>query len=479
MSAKTTHRFTATFSPVSNTGVLLWLQKHQVIIIGGIVSYMMLILLIGAPLWTPPHIILMGIAGLSAVTIKGRSLIQLAAIRLGFALRSVTGQTRWTLNPLSQDEIVGLIDLPGAAGQRLKPLEVVNTQFKGASFLYDKENSQATAILRCMGKPFVFTSTDTQDERARQFSHMLSQLSEYPDIVRLTIQSRSLMTPFHVEIADNNEFAADEIRDMVAENMRVIMSHDMIISLTVSQDKAKNLVKNYGGGVAGISGLLKDRLIPLVNMLEQAGIDSQAGIVWENTAQIRAMMKLMSDATAYGTINERLELDDDVPVASNYREYMDYVHVGDTYARTLWVDKWPSDPATVGFLHQLTSVRDAQIVFTQAFKPKPENKARRALNARKDELERIKRLNKNMGRNDDPRLILEDDEVDKRLTELVVHKAEVDFQGFVTILAPSKLLLDETTRNIITSMTFMHFDRMHGQQYAAWVSALPLGQAGR
>ena len=84
-----------------------------------------------------------------------------------------------------------------------------------------------------------------------------------------------------------------------------------------------------------------------------------------------------------------------------------------------------------------------------------------------------------MGRNDDPRLTLEKNEVDKRLTELTDNKAEVAFQGFVTILAATKDDLDEATRNVIVSNKYMHFDRMHGQQYVGWVAAQPLGQAGR
>ena len=214
-------------------------------------------------------------------------------------------------------------------------------------------------------------------------------------------------------------------------------------------------------------------------MLDKAGIDQSSNIVWESTPQLRALMKLMSDKSAYRVINERLELDDDVPVSTNYREYTDYIHVGDIYARTLWIDKWPSDPAMVGFLSALTNSRSAQIIFTQSFKPLPENKARKNLNERKNELERVKRLNKNLGRNDDYRISLEDKEVDKRLGELAVNKAEVAFQGFVTIIASDKDELDTVTRNLMTTMTYMHFDRMHGQQYVGWISALPLGQAGR
>lgn len=475
----TSDRLSATFSPVSNAGVVLWLQPHQVTIIGVIIAWFLLCALVGAPLFTWFNGFLAIIAMLSSITFKGRSLIQLVMIQLGFGLRSATGNTRWTLNPLTQGETVGYVDLPGAMGKRLKPLEVVNTQFQGACFLLDTENGYITAVLRCMGKPFVFTKDEIKDARAAALSNLLASLAEYEDIIRLTIQTRSLMTPFTLNLDTDKGFASDEVQDMVAENMRHIMNHDMIITLTINPDKARDVVKNYGGGMQGYSALLRDRLVPVVDMLEQAGVDTASSIVWENSAQLRAMMKLLSDSHAYSTINSRLELDDTVPVATNYREYTDYLHVGDTYARTLWVDKWPSDPASMGFVSQLVAGTNAQIIFTQAFAPLSESKARKGLNNRKSELERIERMNRNMGRNSDPRLLLEEAEVDSRLTELAVHKAEVSFQGFITILAPSKEVLDTQTREIITSMPFMHFDRMHGQQYIGWINALPLGQAGR
>ncbi|TCD54115.1 hypothetical protein EJ419_05540 [Alloscardovia theropitheci] len=482
MADHASHKVSATFSPVSSTGVVLWLKPHQVAIIGVITGWILLGLLFGGTIFTWFNFTLLLIALLSAVSVKGRSLIELILIQLGFGLRVATGQTRWTMNPLTRNTTVGLIDLPGAAGKRLKPLEVVNSHVAGAAFVWDKETGDATAILRALGKPFVFTTVAKQDERAHAFSSMLSQLAEYEDVVRFTIQSRSLMSPFTLNVdTTHNEYAVQELTDMVAENMQKIMNHDLIITLTVNPDKARDSVRSYGGGVAGVSGLLHERLTPLVAMLSQAGlsVDNTDKVYWENTAQIRAMMKLMSDAHAYTVINSNLELDDDVPVATNYREYTDYMHVGDTYARTLWIDKWPSDPVTIGFLHHLSAGKDAQIVFTQAFKPTPESKARKALNERKNELERSQRLNRNMGRNDDARLTLENHEVDKRLMELAANKAEVSFQGFVTILAPSKTALDDITRRMITEMTFVHFDRMHGQQYVGWLSALPLGQAGR
>ena len=473
-------RFSATFSPVSNTGVVLWMQLHQILILGALVTYFLMVILFHAPLFTGFHMILFAIGLFAAVSYKGRSLLQIVGVYVGFGLRSATGQTRWTFNPLSANTTVGYIDLPGAAGKRLKPLEVVNTQFAGACFLYDRENGHATAVLRCMGKPFVFTKQQTQDDRAAAFSSLLASLAEVEDIVRITVQARSMITPFTIDAAQEEaRFAVREQRDMIAQQMKTLTSHDMIITLTVNPERARGIVKNYGGGIAGISGLLKDRLIPLVTRLDNAGIDTSMNIVWENLPQLRGLMKLMTSSDTLSVINSKHELDDTVPVASNYREYNDYMHVGDTYARTLWVDKWPSDPASVGFLHSLIASKTTQIIFTQTFAPLAENKARKRLNERKNEIERITRLNKNMGRNDDPRLTLEKNEVDKRLTELADNKAEVAFQGFVTILAATKDDLDEDTRNVIVSNKYMHFDRMHGQQYVGWIAAQPLGQAGR
>lgn len=474
-------RLSASFSPLSNAGVLLWWQRHQLIV--GIIALAWILipmLAAGRSLfdWAnlPPAVVL----GVDVVSVHGRSLWQIMAVRLGFALRRATGQTRWTMRPMSMRQTVGLVDLPGAAGQRMKPIEVVDTEYEGACFLWDKESGQATAVLHLMGSPLLFHRDEEKDMRAEAFSKIMEDMAEKPDVVRVVTQARSLLTPRPQNPAVPSTWVEQEADDMMDEKMTATMTHDMIVTVTVDPAKAKDAVRSLGGGVAGVSGLLKLRLTDLVDALVSgAGADAASPVVWMDWWQIRAQMKQLVDPEAARVLNRRGELLDDVPVATSWSEYPKEIRVGDRWARTLWVDRWPHERVEIGFLDGLVAQSRMQMVFTQAWTVIPGDKADRRLDNRLAELERLQKLNASLGRAPSAKVSQEIGQLESRKEQLVSNPAEVGFQGFVTLLAGSRDQLDKGQRRLAGQNKLLHFDKMLGQQWAGWVAAQPLGQAGR
>ena len=119
---------------------------------------------------------------------------------------------------------------------------------------------------------------------------------------------------------------------------------------------------------------------------------------WLDAQQLRGQMKCMFSPEAISLLDEYGGLPDDVALSTSWDEYRDYMHVDAMYLRTMWVDKWPSDPVPAGWLHDLVSNGRWPLVLTQVWHPLPLEKAEHKLNNQLMELERRDKINKKLGR---------------------------------------------------------------------------------
>lgn len=469
------------FSPLSKAGLVGSWSTHQVIIVAIGVAGILIPMINHQSPFSIASLFFLILIVVSLINVKGRSLWELLLIRLGFGLRQATGQTRWTVSPMAMNSTVGLIDLPGTVGQRLKPLRMVDTEFGGGAFLHDETTGEVTVVLRLMAAPFLFTSEDEKTGRAAGFTRLIEGIAELDGVSRITTQARSLYWPHTPSVVSDEVpvFAAQDLEDMEADQLAAVMGHDMILTVSVNTEKVTAEIKAHGGGAAGISHVLKDRLLRIVDMVRRAGADS-SDIVWQDAAMIRGLMKTLVDPSAHRLLNKRLELADTIPVATAFAEYATEIQVDGMWARTLWVDNWPSDEVVVGFLKDFIAQHHSQLILTQAWRGLGERQARKQLDNRLAELERIERKDKALGRPTDRKVYREIDEVESRLKEVAASGADAAFQGFITLLAPSKTELDTLTRAVRAQASgFLHFDPLRSQQWAGWLTALPLGQAGR
>ena len=185
----------ASFSPPSRAGVILWLKPHQ-LVLGGIPLALILLQVVqGGDMLSMRNIPLAVLIAVSAIDVNGRSLWQILATRLGFQLRRATGQTRWTVSPMAVDSVTSMIDLPGAAGERLRRVELVDTMFAGASYLEDLADGTVTAVLRADAANWMFAPSRAQAERAAGFREMQRVTCMLPGVRRVDTQMRCLMRP--------------------------------------------------------------------------------------------------------------------------------------------------------------------------------------------------------------------------------------------------------------------------------------------
>lgn len=473
-------RPSTTFSPPVSPGIFLNWQKHQLIIIGICVMLIMLPFVGGSKI-SVRNICLGFVIAFTAVTKNRRSMWQLLGIRLGYAARAATGQTRWTQSPASVNSEVAYIDLPGATGKRLKPYAIVNTAFDGACFLWDVQRREATAVLRLMGTGFKWQDDSEKNERTDAWSNFMKQVAEMPDVVRVVTQARTVPMPTVSTRKNDGSWADRQLQHVEDNRMPQHSGHDLILSVTINphHKSVRKEVFKHGGGMKGISQVLSKRLETLVRMAAKAGADPK-NVVWLSAGQIRGLMKTMADNSAFTCLDENGVLPDDIPVSTSYREFSDCIQAGNVCARTFWIDKWPDRPVQGGFLQTFIEQHSDSLIFTQVWKGLPADKAAKALNNRKNELERLNSLNARLGRNADKNAVYQQMEADARLDELVHAGADVAFQGFITVIADNKTVLDKRCANLKTNnASIIHLDPMRGQQWSGWVYAQPLGQAGR
>lgn len=471
----------ASFSPPSRVGVVLWLKPHQLILGGIPLALIILQVVQGRELFTTGNIPLALLIVVSLIDVNGRSLWQIMAIRLGFQLRRATGQTRWTVSPMAVDTVTTMIDLPGAAGERLRRVDLVDTMFAGACYLEDLADGTVTAVLRADAANWMFAPSRAQAERATGFREMQRVTCMLPGVRRVDTQMRCLMRPAPDDAPRADGFAERDVRWVREHEMRMEPVYDVTIAITLDRRGIAREVRAAGGGAKGVSAVLKDRVLKCGDMLAKAGIN-RGSVVWQDAQMLRGLMKTMSDPDAWMLLDRYGRLPDDIPVSSAYNVYDDRIQVDRTWATTMWIDKWPGEEVMAGWLAELAAGGGAgrQVILTQSFRATTRSDELHDVDNRISEIDRRIRLDHKIGREPDPALKKERHDLETRRQQVGDEEAGIRFRGLVTLLAGDERSLDVARSRTIGSMSGqLHFDKMISQQWEGWLAALPLGQAGR
>lgn len=470
----------ASFSPPSRAGVVLWLKPHQLVLGGVPLALIILQVVRGQELIRTGNIPLVLLIAVSLIDVNGRSLWQILATRLGFQLRRATGQTRWTVSPMAVDSVTSMIDLPGAAGERLRRVNLVDTMFAGASYLEDLADGTVTAVLRADAANWMFAPSRTQAERAAGFREMQRVTCMLPGVRRVDTQMRCLMRPAPDDAPEGDGFAERDARWVREHEMRMEPLYDVIIAITLDRRGIAREVRAAGGGAKGVSAVLKDRVLKCADMLAKAGIN-RGSVVWQDAQMLRGLMKTMSDPDAWMLLDRYGRLPDDIPVSSAYNVFDDRIQVDRTWSTTMWIDRWPGEEVMAGWLAELVAGGlNRQVILTESFRATTRGEEVRDVDNRISEIDRIIRLDRRIGREPDPALEKERHELESRRRQIGEEDAGIRFRGLVTLMASDENTLDMARSRVIGSMSGqLHFDKMISQQWEGWLAALPLGQAGR
>lgn len=469
----------ATFSPPSNAGVILWLQGHQVAILAAAVLWILVPSLGGRGMLHWGNLPALAVIIADLIPTRRGSVWQELAARLGFGLREATGQTKWTVSPMAVGATTAVIDLPGAAGERIRPMQVVGTRFGGASYIEDRGDGTATAVIRAEAEPWAFAPPEEKTARALAFANICRTICTMPGVTRVTTQARTLARPNTDPGPDGADPMSEDRRDVRRRYLAAQPAHDVIVTITIDPGLIPAEIRQAGGGRQGVSEILADRVMQLARLLPKAGI-ARDRIWWQSTGMLRAAMKTLTDPSAHRLLDDWGQLPDDIPIATGYREYPDCVQIDRMWAASMWIDRWPSTDAVAGWLSRIVTPAGRQCILTQAWKANDKAKELKTLNNRMTELQRIHDINQATGRRDDPAVSDEMDEIEERRRQLGHEEAGISFQGYLTLLAPERDMLVEHRKAAMAEMSdAIHTDAMTYRQWAGWVNALPLGQAGR
>lgn len=478
---KGTEPYSAAFAPMVRQKLLWHWSKHQVVVAAVCLAIIMFnISLARVDLFAPVNLVCLAVLGVDLPIVKRMSLWQIAALQAGFLLRRATGASRSTISPITAGDTVALLDVPGPEGKIIRPYELVNSgEMNGSCWIWDAESCEATSIIRFRSAGSELAKNTVKNSHADSFSMALHSLVDHPEVERVTFQTRSLTRPTGVTApADGGSEAERDVWALETGALRTAMYHDYTVTVTISPAKRlgrRPTVRDTGDVLYDVTSRFIDMLSPIVG---------QAGpFRWLDAQQVRGDMKCLTDPDAYTLLDKDGRLDDDQPVWTSYEEFADYIRVGSTYARTYWIDRWPEaeSPVIADWLVQLDSSPDTRMVFTQAFHARNQKEAKTALEMASNETGVMDRFNQMLNRQPDTQTLDEARLMERRKQENTKEHGDVEFQGFVTVLANSQEDLDQACQNLHarTGGYAMHLDKQINQQLTRWVGALPLGMEGR
>ncbi len=468
----------AAFAPLSRSGVVAGLSWAQLAVVGfgGLPTALRAMAgdlpgaLLQAVVFTLP------VAVFGAGSWAGRSYMSRVATMGVFMLRRMLGQTRSVVDPMADREL-GRIAGPGAAGERVKTLSLIGTRFAGGAFLWDRATGCATAVLRMNTHGWMLTDDGTKVSRSRAFDELCRALADLEGVVRGVSHARTIPGS-RAELHRPGEGAwVDDEYDELLEHPTLgeVLHRDVLLLVTVSKEKVRGEVRAAGGGRAGMSAVLADRVATVLGYLPACGVRLE-GAAWLSEAQIRGGVRLAFDPSAASWLASMDGcLPADAVLASVVDEKLDHLVTDSAVHKTWWIERWPSTEVPAGYLAELLGGGLFPHVVTQVWEPVSLSKAELRLRRAESAHSSVSRLSDKIGRATSSDHDAERRELTQRREELSMGFGDTKYAGYVTASATDLAGLKDATSFINTNTGEARLNPLRGQQYAAFVTALPLG----
>lgn len=475
--------YSATFAPLVRQKFIGPWAMHQAVIGLACLSLFMLGMgVAGVPVVSWNTLVLFSLMVFDLWIYHGLSLWQVVALRLGLLLRRATGGSRSTVSPITAGDQVASLDIPGPQKRDIQEYSVMNSgRYDGACWLWSASRGEATASVRFRSDGSQLAKYDVKNMMGDEFSKMLHGLSEFPEVVRVTLQLRSLLKPTPTEDHDQVDNAASSDLSYVEDAiLPYALNHDYVLSLTLDPSKAEGVGRRPKAGQ--VDALMVERITDVFDMLSTAGI-TRGSARWLNAAQLRGEMKTITDPEAGALLDSVGGLADDVPIQTSWSEHHDYMAVGPSFARTYWVDRWPDQHRVWSdWLARINATSDMQMIFTEVFSPRSEKEAKDSLDSKSAGSGLANYFNRRLARPDDKKAELEAQNLERRRLENSKEGGDILFQGFFTVISQDLPGLDSSCRQLqsrVKKVADLHLDHQADQQLARWIGALPLGLEGR
>lgn len=477
----------SSFSPPSRAGFALGRTPAQVALAVLALAVWMVPVFFGGSVVAWRALVCVPVIVFAVLNVKGESVLGIVGRFLGFNTRRLLGWTQWTASPMAAGREVGVLDLPGANGERTKPVAVVGTPYDGACFLWDKVSGEATACLLMAGTQWRYTPDTEKADRAAGWTRAMERISAMEGVVRVVTQARCLPAPASPSPDLPEGLAARDLREVESSQLAVTPAPDMVMTVTVSTKALKGRVSREGGGVEGVSRVLADVLGEVVAGAAAAGADRHM-VQWMNLPALRGQVRRLTSRDALDVLDKDGQLPDRIPMVSSVAEYDRSVRVGDVWAASMWIDQWPADPVWAGWLEDAlctgfgTAPNGTRMVLSLAWHGVDEDKATKTLDRRINELNGQITMSARTGTPPSDRAVNELRDSRQRKAELAQGMSATAFKGVVTLIADDEASLEEAVSVASRSLGAhggMHAERYYGRQWQLFCTALPFGFLGR
>lgn len=467
----------------STRGVLLGLSLSQVAVLGGAGTITLLFLIsvgMGAALWCA---VLVGVpaCAMAFVRIGTRNVVEWVIPVVEFWWKKTVKQDKFHRRLLAPRD-AGALHLPGEAAS----LRLVEDATDSAALVWDKNAKCLTAIASLDHGQFLSLNDSERDAESFSWASVMSQIAAIEGVTRFQILCRSL--PEH---GDDLEKAYEEEKDSARANSlgdrlyRELLAsagasmrrHETFLAVQISHKKAKDLVKDSGGGLSGLTAVMSDVRHQVEAALRECHVSVDS---WLVSAELARLIRGAFDPNSWDELNAGLGSDISFAAPITSAESWTHLQADSGFFQTWRVNAWPRIATTAGFLRPLLmEPRLGMVSFSMIFEPVPAElalaKANRAVTA--EETARDER--RKSGRIDTIVHERERAQAMRHLDDIAAGHADMMFTGLITVGGTSREQMRKAGAKVRAAAIKKNVDIKisYGQQQVEFLSsALPLAR---
>lgn len=475
--------------PLDTSGVFLGLGLMQCALLGSAISTGVLLLTAGAPVLVAAIPVVAGVAAAFA-RVHAQPLWAWLPLLVGWVWTLLGGRRRWTA-PLP------LWPKPDRAGMPpcLAGLDIVAVDTGSAVALgavRDRYAHTLTAIVPVVGPQFVVEPRAEQERLLAGWGDVIGQFAvergvvthlSWSDVARPSGLGDHLAWVDAAGRDHDLDVAVDSYRELVDVGTATAISHDVVVSLTVSRERLGRSRAGTAASADHLERALVGAVDALVRGLRSAGLTASDPL---DAPGIQRLLRTRIDPSPSrpriprGRLADRLSLVDAHSAGPLAVEaHWDHLRVDGGFHRTWWISAWPRLAVPPAWLEGFLAASGITRTMTVVLVPVPTHQSRRRIERDLVKLDSDATTKEDQGRRIDARHRRATQALLEREEELVSGFPEVAYAGLVTVSAPDLDTLDEhgAIAEQLAREHGMDLRVLDARQDVAWAAALPLGLA--
>ncbi len=476
--------------PLDTSGVFLGLGIVQCVLLGGGITLAVLAITAGVPVLLAA-VPIVGAALASFGRVGGHAVWEWLPLLAGWAWTRLGRGRRW--------EAVLPLWAGGDAKAPMPPcldgIDIVGIEWRPSSDLgavRDRQRHTLTAVIPVTGPQFVVEPRAEQERLLAGWGDVLGQFAVERGVVTHLAWS-DLARPSgmdqHLAWIDGgprgraHQDAVDSYRELVDAGTTTAISHDIVVTITVSRDRLGRHRSGSGNADEHLERALVTSAEALLRGLRTAGLAAEEPL---DASGIQRLLRLRIDPVSVrrraskGRLIDRLAL---VRSSTAGPLVLDtswsHVRIDSAFHRTWWIGTWPRLAVPPAWLEPFLSGGGLTRTMTVVLVPIPTHQSRRRIERDLVKLESDATTKEEKGRRVDARHRRATQALLDREEELVSGFPEMAYAGLVTVSAPDMDTLEEHGEIVeqLARENGMDLRLLDARQDIAWAAGLPVGLA--